>query len=68
LKLENEKHLLIIYITKGHIDYPNQWIMHCNRLNFLGSTKDLTTEQAQQKAIEIVKDKALNYFKMLDEI
>lgn len=71
LILENNSEILGIKITSNHLYYPDTWLLNCLRLNIkeleMGSTKDLTLKQAQNKAIEICKNKAFNYLKLLGD-
>ena len=49
-----------ISITCGHIDYRPEWVFHCYELGFdtkcIG--KELTAQEAAEKAVGICKDKA----------
>ena len=59
--------LLKITVTKGHIYYPDKWIMHCFKLNLseidLHLTSDITAKVAQDKAFKMIR----NHIKKISE-
>ena len=50
---------LRITVTKGHIYYKGQWIMHCHKIGLteidLHLSGDVVAEKAQERAINIVR-------------
>jgi hypothetical protein len=52
---------LKITVLNGHIYHPGEWVMHCFELGIdtkeMGLPKESTPEQAQEKAVAIVRQK-----------
>lgn len=58
---------LRITVTKGHIYYPDKWVMHCHNLGIV--TKPLnavSVETAQRMAVEIVREQITKWHNALE--
>lgn len=61
-----------IFITKKHLHYPGEWIMHCKEIGIqnspLGLKSDADPEEAKKKALIAIKRRSNRINMIVDEI
>lgn len=64
--------VLKISVVKGHIDYPDRWIMHCFALKMdtvlLNIYPDAPPETAQDTAVQMVRARLWGMIESLEQI
>lgn len=61
---------LKICVTKGHIYYPNLWVMHCHdvRIDTMPLQKANSETEAQEMAIQIVRARVAKWQSALNAL
>ena len=61
----------VIHVWTGHSLYPEQWVMFCYELKIdtcpLGLKSDVPAEQAQEKAVEMIRSRLMKMLNLLPE-